>query len=102
MLALSVDSARQLGVGIVVLFVVLTVVSATAIANITAKIVTMMVMAGFALGVWTQRTNLTDCAEQARAKVTVGDTSPTTCTFFGVAVDIPGVPTPGDETDTSG
>lgn len=102
MLALSVDSARQLGVGIVVLFVVLTVVSATAIANITAKIVTMMVMAGFALGVWTQRTNLTDCAEQAKAKVTVGDTSPTTCTFFGVEVDIPGVPTPGDDTDTSG
>ncbi len=102
MLALSVDSARQLGVGIVVLFVVLTVVSATAIANITAKIVTMMVMAGFALGVWTQRTNLTDCAEQAKAKVTVGDTSPTTCTFFGVEVDIPGVPTPSDDTDTSG
>ena len=62
----------------------------------------MMVMAGFALGVWTQRTNLTDCAEQAKAKVTVGDTSPTTCTFFGVEVDIPGVPTPGDDTDTSG
>jgi hypothetical protein len=101
MLALSVGSARQIGVGIVVLFVVMAVLSATAIANISAKIITMLVMAGFALGVWTQRTNLTDCAERAEAKVTVGDTSATTCRFFGFDVDVPGVPTPGDDTTTT-
>ncbi|MFN8023323.1 MAG: hypothetical protein U0Q03_17485 [Acidimicrobiales bacterium] len=101
LLALSVSSARQLGVGIVVLFVVLAVLAATAIANIGAKIITMLIMIGFALGVWTQRSNLSDCAERAEAKVTVGDSSPTTCRFFGFDVDVPGVPTPGDDTDTS-
>lgn len=95
MLALTVDSARHLAVAIVVVFVVLAVTSATAIANVTAKIVTMLIMAGFALGVWTQRANLTDCAELAKAKATTGDTSPTTCTFFGVEVDVPGVDVPG-------
>jgi hypothetical protein len=92
MLALTLDSARHLGVAIIVVFVVLAVVSATVISNVTTKIVMMLVFAGFALGVWTQRTNLSDCAELAKAKATVGDSSPTTCTFFGTEIDIPGVP----------
>jgi hypothetical protein len=98
MLALSVGSARHLGIAIIVGFVVLAVVSAAAISNITTKIVSMLLFAGFALGVWTQRANLSDCAEQAKAKVTVGDTSPTTCTFFGVDVDVPGIDVPGGDT----
>lgn len=100
MLALSVGSARHLGVAIVVVFVVLSVVSATVIANVTMKIVTMLVMAGFALGVWTQRANLTDCAELAKSKAAIGDTSPTTCTFFGVEVDVPGIDVPDVGEDT--
>jgi UPF0716 family protein affecting phage T7 exclusion len=104
MLALTLGSARHLAVAIIVVFVVLAVVSATVISNVTAKIVSMLVFAGFALGVWTQRTNLSDCAERAQAKVTVGDESPTTCTFFGTEIDVPGVPDvdiPGTD-DTSG
>lgn len=103
MLALDLGSARHLGIAIIVIFVVLAVVSATVIANITSKIVTMLLCAGFALGVWTQRTNLSDCAEIAKAKASVGDTSPTECTFFGVTVDVPGVPDVPDlpGTDTS-
>lgn len=97
MLALTLGSARHLAVAIVVVFVVLAVVSAKAIANVTWKITTMLVMVGFALGVWTQRANLSDCAEQAKAKATVGDSSPTSCTFFGVSVDVPGVTIPGGD-----
>ena len=100
MLALTVGSARHLGVAIVVVFVVLSVVSATVIANVTMKIVTMLLMAGFALGVWTQRANLTDCAELAKSKATIGDTSSTTCTFFGVEVDVPGIDVPDVGEDT--
>lgn len=92
MLALTLGSARHLAVAIIVVLVVLAVVSATVISNVTTKIVSMLVCIGFALGFWTQRTNLSDCAEQAKAKVTVGDTSPTTCTFFGTEIDVPGVP----------
>ena len=105
MLALSVDGAKHLAVAIIVGFVVLSVVSAAAISNITTKIVSMLVFAGFALGAWTQRANLVDCAERARDKVAVGDASDTACTFFGASITVPGIDVPdvpdvpgGDET----
>ncbi len=102
--ALTVGSARHLGIAIVVVLVVLVVVSASVISNVTAKIVTMLLLGGSALGVWTQRANLTDCAERARAKVEIGDTTPTTCTFFGVEVEVPGLDLPDvpDPTDGDG
>ncbi len=103
MLALALGSARHLGIGILVVFVVLAVVSATVISNVTTKIVSMLLLIAFGLGAWTQRTNVIDCAERAKAKISVGDTSATTCTFMGVEVDVPGVPDvdlPG--TDTTG
>jgi hypothetical protein len=91
MLALTVDSAKQLAVAIVVGFVVLTLVSAAAIQKVTTKIVTMVVLIGLALGVWTQRNSLQDCGERVRAKAAAGDQSSTTCTFIGFEVDVPGV-----------
>ncbi len=101
MLALAVSSARHLGIGIIVVFAVLAVVSATVIKNVTTKIISMLLMVAFALGAWTQRTNVMECSDQARAKASVGDTSATTCTFFGIEVDIPGIPDvdlPGTDT----
>jgi len=97
MLALSVDGAKHLAIAIIIGFVVLSVVSAVAISNITTKIVSMLVFAGFALGFWTQRTNLVDCADRAKEKVAVGDTSGTECTFFGTSVTVPGVDVPGGD-----
>lgn len=97
MLALSVDGAKHLAIAIIVGFIVLSVVSAAAISNITTKIVAMLVFAGFALGVWTQRTNLVDCADRARDKVAVGDASDTACTFFGATITVPGVDVPGGD-----
>jgi hypothetical protein len=97
MLALTVDGAKHLAIAIIVGFVVLSVVSAAAISNITARIVSVLVFAGFALGVWTQRSNLVDCADRAKDKVAVGDTSDTECTFFGTTITVPGVDVPGDD-----
>jgi hypothetical protein len=94
MLALGLDAAKNLAIAIVIGFVVLALVAASAIKNVTYKIVTALLMAGLALGVWTQRSQLQDCAHQVRDKGAVGDFTSTECTFFGTEVNVPGVDAP--------
>lgn len=95
MLALGVDAAKNLAVAIVIGFVVLALMAATAIKNVTSKIIASLFMAGLALGVWTQRSNLQECTQQVKDKAAIGDYSSTTCPFFGSDVHVPGVnPTP--------
>jgi protein-S-isoprenylcysteine O-methyltransferase Ste14 len=92
MLALTLEAARNIAILAVVGFIALSVASALIIKNITGKIVMILVFAGFALGVWTQRTNLTTCADQVKNKAEAGDTTATSCTFFGrdVEISLPG------------
>jgi hypothetical protein len=87
-LAIDYDAAKKIAIGSIVVLVVLSVVSAIVIKNITTKLASALLLAGFALGVWTQRTNLQDCATEAREKAAVGITSGVTCNFFGNEVTI--------------
>jgi uncharacterized membrane protein len=87
-LAIDYDDAKKMAIGLIVVFVVLSVVSAIVIKNITTKLVSALLLAGFALGAWTQRTNLQDCATEAREKAAVGITSGLTCNFFGNDITI--------------
>jgi hypothetical protein len=89
MLALGVDAAKNIAVAVVIGCVVLALVAASAVKNVTYKIITSLLMAGLALGVWTQRSQLQDCAQQVKDKAASGDTSPTACTFFGSEVHVP-------------
>lgn len=89
MLALDYDTAKQAAIGLIVVFVVLSVVSAIIIKNIIAKVISTLLLLGLALGMWTQRQNLQDCKSIVMAKIEVGDTSTTTCRFFGQDVDLP-------------
>ena len=84
------DAAKNWAIAIVIGFVVLSLVAASAIKNVTYKIVTALLMAGLALGVWTQRSRLQDCAHEVRDKGAVGDFSTTECKFFGTEVNVPG------------
>jgi hypothetical protein len=83
MLALGVDAAKNIAIAVVVGFVVLSLVAASAIKNVTYKIVISLLMIGLALGVWTQRSELQDCAQLVRTQ------AGTTCEFFGTQVDVP-------------
>ena len=87
MLALDLEAAKKAAIILVGVFVLLSVASAIIIKNITTKIVSIVIMIGLALGVWTQRTNLQDCADNVREKAQVGQTG-LTCTFFGSDVTI--------------
>lgn len=87
MLALSLDTAKNVAIVVAVVFVVFSVVSAWLIKNIVMKIITIVLTAGLALGVWTQRAELQDCADKAKARGLQEDTI--TCTFFGTDVEVP-------------
>ncbi len=87
MLALTVDAARNIAIGVLVALVVLAAVTAKVIANITAKVIVVLIIVGLALGVWTQRASLGDCADRVKEQARAGSTT-TTCTFFGTDVDV--------------
>ncbi len=87
MLALSLESAKTLAIVVAAVFVVFAVASAWMIKNITTKIIAVVLLAGLALGVWTQRTSLQDCADKAKQRgIQEGEI---TCTFFGTEIAVP-------------
>ena len=89
MTALSLESAKTLAIVIAIAFLAFAVISAWVIKNVTMKIISIVLLVGLGLGVWTQRSNLQDCADRAKSKVTAGtDTDSITCTFFGSEVSV--------------
>jgi len=89
MVALSLESARNVGIAAAVGLVVLMVLSAWIIKNVTVKLVLIFLMGGLALLVWSQRSSLQECADKVQARGIVGDTSEITCSFLGTDVKIP-------------
>lgn len=87
MLALTVEAAKNIALVVAAAIIVLTVASAWLIKNITAKVITVLILGGLALGVWTQRGALQDCADRVKANPAAGGT----CTFFGSEVRVPGL-----------
>ncbi len=88
MIALSLDSAKTIAIVVVLFFVALSVISALVIKSIVTKLIMVVLMACLALGVWTQRTSLQDCADKAKAKAEALDVSGLTCTFFGTDIEV--------------
>ena len=85
MVALSLESAKDLAIGAVAVFLMLSVISAWVIKHTLTKLIAMVLTAGLALGVWTQRSNLQSCAERAVS----ASSNSVSCTFFGTAIDVP-------------
>ena len=88
MIALTLETAKTIAIVVAVAFVALSVISALLIKSIVTKLIMVVLMAGLALGVWTQRTSLQDCADRAQAKAEVLDGSGLTCTFFGTEINV--------------
>ena len=86
--ALSLESAKTIAIAVAIAFVAFAVISAWVIKNLVTKLIMVLLMAGLALGVWTQRTSLQDCATRAKAKAEALDTIPIKCTFFGTDVEV--------------
>ncbi len=87
MTALSLQSAKTIGIVVLIAFIAFAIISAWLIKNVTMKIISVLLMLGLGLGVWTQRSNLQDCADRAKAKVGADEGS-IKCEFFGTEVSV--------------
>lgn len=92
MLALTLETAKQLAVSVVVIFVVGAFLAAWIMKTIVQKFATVFVLGLLAFAVFTQRTSLQDCADKVQGNferngtdVTVTDTD---CSFFGVTITV--------------
>jgi hypothetical protein len=91
MTAMTVDTAKNIGIAVAVGLVALMLVMAFVIKNVTAKLITVLVIGGLAFLVWTQRSSLQDCADRVRTGAAAGDDE---CKFLGshIKVSVPGAP----------
>ena len=88
MTALTLESAKNIGIAVAVGLVALMLVMAFVIKNITGKLISIVIIGGLAFGVWTQRSSLQSCADKVKGRVAVGDRSDITCSFIGSDIKI--------------
>lgn len=88
MTGLTLESAKNIGIAVAVALVVLMVVTAFVIKNVTAKLISVIIIGGLLFGVWTQRSSLQSCSNKVRARVAAGDKSDVTCSFIGNDIKI--------------
>ena len=86
MLALSIDSAKNIAILVMIVLVLFAVLAAKLVANATKKAIFVLAFGALALGVWSQRQSLQSCADNVKANI--GEA--TTCSFLGKEVSIPG------------
>src|SRR3954447_321011 len=92
MTALTLDTAKNVGIAVAVGLVALMLVTAFVVKKVSGKLICILLIGGLALGVWTQRTSLQDCADRVRARG--GDTADVTCSFLGSDVKVAALSTP--------
>ncbi|MEA3184528.1 MAG: hypothetical protein QOJ74_1005 [Ilumatobacteraceae bacterium] len=94
MTSMTVESAKNIGIGVAGVLVIFMVLMAWLVKSVTTKLISVLIFAGLAFGVFTQRSSLEDCAGKVKARAAVGDTTDITCTFLGsdIKVSVPGAP----------
>jgi hypothetical protein len=94
MTAMTVESAKNIGIAVAVALVMLMLLSAFVIKKVTMKLLTVVILGGLAFGMWTQRSSLQDCADKVKARGVLGDTTDVTCTFLGSDIKVAAAPVP--------
>ncbi|MEY2582958.1 MAG: hypothetical protein QOE09_2807 [Ilumatobacteraceae bacterium] len=94
MTALTLESAKNIGIAVAVGLIALMLVMAVVVKNIVAKLLTIVIVGGMALGVWTQRSSLQDCASKVRSRTGVNATTDVTCTFLGSDIRVSSLSAP--------
>jgi len=95
-LAITLSEAKNIGIGLVVLFLAGSVASAWIMKTIMQKVAVAVVLALLAFAVFSQRAALQDCADKARDLYELRDEAvdpelelDTECSFFGTTISIP-------------
>jgi hypothetical protein len=77
-LGISVETAKNVGIGAIAVLLTLMLVFGWIVKKVVGKLVVILVLGGLALGVWTQRNDLEHCADQVKIS---GSTA--SCHLFG-------------------
>ncbi|MDG1267267.1 MAG: hypothetical protein P8O03_13190 [Ilumatobacter sp.] len=98
MLAITLEEAQNIAVGLVVVFAVGAIVAAWIMKTIMQKLVVAVVLGVLAFAVWTQRSSLQDCADKVIDAYEFDGRNPTIidteCSFFGTTITISDPRTP--------
>lgn len=86
MLAISLAQVKVIGAALAALFVIGSIGSALLIKKVVQKVIFSLLLLALAGVVWTQRTAVVDCIDQARAGALQADTQ---CRFMGIDVSVP-------------
>jgi len=94
--ALDLDTAKNSSLYAVAVAILIALAAVWLVKQVVTKVLSVGILLAIAGLVWSQRTELTDCADDVTAAWTVagatGVSDDTTCTFFGRDVTIPGRP----------
>ena len=86
---LTLETARNLTIALIVLFVVGGILSAWLVRKLVAKLLLLSLFALLAFAVWSNRAALEDCADTVAAALEGGATADLDCSVFGLTVEIP-------------
>lgn len=89
-LGFDLDTATNASLWTVVVVVVLALAAVWLVKQVVTKVLTVAVLLAIAFLVWSQRSELVDCADNVRTTLQAGAFDETTCTFFSQDVKIPG------------
>jgi hypothetical protein len=92
MVALTLQTAKTLAILVVIAFAALSILSALVIKKATVKLVMILLWAGVALLVWSQRASLQSCADDVKERGISATGGDVTCSFFGKDVTVPARP----------
>jgi hypothetical protein len=88
--AVDFETAKNTSLWTVSVAVVLALLAVWVVKEVIKKVLTVVILLAIAGLAWSQRAELTDCADEVRGTVTAGAMPDTTCTFFGQEVTVPG------------
>jgi hypothetical protein len=89
-LAFDFETAKNTSLWTVSIAVLLALLAVWVVKEVVKKVLTVVILLAIAGLAWSQRAELTDCADQVRTTIDAGAEPDTTCTFFGQAVTVPG------------
>lgn len=100
MSGLTLDTAENTSLWTVAGAILLALIAVWLVKQVVTKVLTVGLLLALAGLVWSQRTELSECADNVEASIAAGLQPDTTCTFFGRAVTIPGRDTVLGPSDT--
>jgi hypothetical protein len=85
---LDLATVRNVAFVVVAVAVLLALVTAYLVKSVVGKVVSIVLLGGLAVLVWSQRQSLQDCADRVGTTLGAGAVDDTTCTFFGRDVTV--------------